>query len=154
MKEKHSSITSITIYLTCSLFDLPFICIFLLSKHTAAEGETCKQQLGGTMLTWSQQLMETRLWYSESFTRILDKHHRPDIFAAGCLPPSHRASWRQMGFLSAGSILEQLAQCTSHMPPVLRETGMPNNLLCILPNITGFLLYSTNTIMILKMKYL
>lgn len=60
--------------------------------------------------------MEYRLWYSESFTRILDKDHRPDLT---CLlqdvsPRSQSSSWRQMGFVSAGSVLEQLAQSTSH----------------------------------------
>lgn len=77
---------SITIYLTCSFFVLQLICVYLLSKHSAAEGKTCKQQRRGTMLTWAQQLIESRLGYSELFTRILDEHHKPDMFAAGCLP--------------------------------------------------------------------
>lgn len=93
--------------------------------------------------------MENRFWYSESFTRILDKYHRPDMFAGGCLPTF------SMHFLETNG-LSICWQCSAtagsvHFPPPLasQETETPNNL-CILPNTTGILLYSTNTIMILK----
>lgn len=92
-------------------------------------------------------LMENSLWYSESFTRILDKDRRHDMFAAGCLPTF------STHFLETNG-LSVCWQCSAtagsvHFPPllVLQETGTPNNL-CILPNTTGILFYSTNTIMI------
>lgn len=58
--------------------------------------------------------MENRLWYSESFTRILDKDHRPNMFAAGCLPAFSMHFLETNGLYVCWQCSEQLAQCTSH----------------------------------------
>lgn len=147
IEEKHPSVTIHYNLSDLQFLDLLLICVYLLSKHSVAEGKTCKRQLR-TMLTWAQQLIESRLGYYELFTRILDEHHKPDMFAAGCLPTFSPPFLETNGLF----ISWQLTQCTSHTLPVLRETGTPNNFFCVHPKTRGFLLYSVNTITILKNK--